>query len=311
MMDKAAKILVVGHGDILEQAVTDHFRRDGFDQVFSSTELALDCAIQSAVLDFFQTHRPAYVVLGSTRSGGIQANLERPADFCYHNTASAANVFFAARQFGVTKLLYWGSSCVYPREAPQPYQPAQILSGPPEETSEPYAVAKLAGITMARAFRRQYGVPAVAAIPATVYGPGGDTDLQQAHVMGALIHKFHEAVRQSEPEVAVWGSGRPRREFLHREDLAAACRLLLEDYDGEDVINVGTGEEVTIESLAGMVAAAAGFTGKISFDASRPDGAPQKLLDNQALCALGWKPRVTLEEGIRQTMDWYQQEGKS
>ncbi len=310
MTDRDAKILVVGHDDIMERSVTGHYRADGYTNVMSVSELALDCAIQPAVHDFFQTHRPDRVFLGSTRSGGIQANLDRPADFSYHNVQSAANVLYAAYKFGTKKVVYWASSCVYPREAPQPYKPEQIMTGPVESTSAPYAAAKLAGIAMAQGFRRQYGLKTVIAIPATVYGPDAATDIQQAHVIGALIQKFCEAVRDKAPAVTVWGSGEPLREFLYRDDFLSACRVLMEQYDGEGVVNVGSGEEVTIKDLAGMIASATGYSGRIEFDISRPDGAERKLLDNQPLRDLGWQPRTPLEEGIRQTVAWYRNEVK-
>ncbi|MCA9403164.1 MAG: GDP-L-fucose synthase [Candidatus Omnitrophica bacterium] len=307
MTVKGAKILVVGHGDILECAVTAHLREEGAAEVYSVWELALDCAVQPAVHDFFQKHRPDYVVLGSTRSGGIQANLDHPADFSYHNVQSAANVFHAAYKFQAKKVLFWASSCIYPREAPQPYRPDQILTGPVESSSEPYAIAKLAGLAMARGYRRQHGLSTVVAIPATVYGPGSDGDLQNAHVIGALIHKFQEAMHNGADAVEVWGSGNPLREFLYRDDLCAACRLLLEDYDGEDIVNVGSGEEVSIADLARMVAEATDYRGQINFDASRPDGAARKVLDSQPMRSLGWQPETSLKEGIRRTVNWFQQ----
>lgn len=309
MTVKGAKILVVGHGDILEQAVSEGFRKEGATEVWSAAEWTLDCAVQPAVHDFFQIHRPDFVVLGSTLSGGIQANLDRPADFSYHNAQSAANVLHAAYKFRSKKVLYWASSCVYPRDAEQPYRPEQILTGPLEPTSEPYAVAKLAGIAMARGYRRQYGLKTVVAIPATVYGPGADGDIRNAHVIGALIHKFYEAVRTGADTVEVWGTGAPRREFLYRDDVCAACRLLLEEYDGEDIVNVGSGEEVTIAELARMIAQAVSYRGEISFDSSRPDGAGRKVLDSRVLSDLGWRPRTTLQEGIKRTVEWFQKEG--
>ncbi|MBZ0167642.1 MAG: NAD-dependent epimerase/dehydratase family protein [Candidatus Omnitrophica bacterium] len=308
MMEKAAKILVVGHNDIIEKALLEYLLAEGFTNVMSTSQLALDCAIQSTVYDFFQTHRPDYIYLGSTRSGGIQANRERPADFAHHNLQSASNVFYAAHKFAAKKVLYYASSCVYPREAPQPMRPEQILTGPLEPTSQPYALAKLSGMALARGFRRQYGLKTVVMIPATVYGPGVEESRENSHVIGALIPKFVEAVRLQQKSVTVWGSGTPRREFLYRDDFCAASRLLMEQYEGEDVVNVGAGEDVSIAELAGMIARAAGFEGEIELDASKPDGAPRKLLDIQTILEMGWRSATALPVGIQHTVNWYKKE---
>lgn len=309
-MDKSSKILLVGHNDVIEQALESYFSRQGYQNIFSVSKMALNATIQVSVYDFFQTRRPEYVVLGSTKSGGISANEQMPADFIYHNLQSECNIFYAANKFKAKKILYLASSCVYPRECPQPMKEEAILTGPLEKTSEPYAIAKIAGISLARSFRKQYGLNTVVMVPATVYGPGSDTDLKTAHVMGALIHKFTDAVKHNRPEVMVGGTGKPRREFLFVEDFIEASLFMLKQYDGENVINVGPGQDLSIDELARLIAQLTGFKGQIKYDSSIPDGAMQKLLDNSRMRQLGLKIKTDLEDGVRQTIDWYQREGK-
>ena len=304
-MNKNSKILIVGHGDIIEYSLRDHFRGAGYSDVQASSEIGLDPTIQASVYAYFQQHRPEYVFLGSTRSGGIEANRTRGAEFLYHNAESQNNIFYAALKFEVKKLLYFASSCVYPRECPQPMGEDLILTGPLEKTSEPYSVAKIAGIKMCASFRAQYGFNAVAAVPATVYGPGSDIDAASGHVIGVLIKRFADAVNEGQSEVTVWGSGRPRREFLYVEDFVGASRFLMERYDGEELINIGTGSDVKIVELAEMIASIAGFKGRITLDPSKPDGTMQKLLDNGRITRLGWKAEVPLANGIKRTLDWY------
>ena len=309
-MDKSSKILLVGHNDITEQALETHFSRQGYQNIFSVSKMALNAAIQVSVYDFFQTRRPEYIILGSTKSGGISANEQMPADFIYHNLQSECNIFYAANKFKAKKILYLASSCVYPRECPQPMKEESILTGPLEKTSEPYAIAKIAGISLAGSFRKQYGLNTVVMVPATVYGPGSDTDLKTAHVMGALIHKFTDAVKHNRPEVTVGGSGKPKREFLYVDDFIEASIFMLNHYDGENVINVGMGKDLSIDELARLIAQLTGFKGQIKYDPSMPDGVMQKLLDNTRMKQLGLKIKTTLEDGVRQTIDWYQREGK-
>ena len=304
-MDKNATILIVGHNDIIEKSLTDHFAANHFTRVFSSSAIALNTAIQPAVYDFFAEHKPEYIFLTSTRSGGIEANQKQPAEFIYHNLESQNNVVYASRKFGVKKLLFLASSCVYPKECPQPMKEEYLLTGALEKTSEAYAVAKIAGIKLCQAYRRQYGLNAIVAIPATIYGLGSDTDPATAHVLGALLGKFIDAVKNTSPEVVIWGTGAPRREFLFVDDFVAACLFLMERCGGDGVMHIGSGSDVTIRELAEMIQRVCGYKGRVVFDASKPDGAMRKLLDSSRLTQMGWRPKVSLEEGIRRTCEHY------
>ena len=304
-MHSDSKILVVGHNDIIDKSLTDHFAANHFTRVFSSSATALNTTIQPAVYDFFAEHKPDYIFLTPTRSGGIEANQRQAAEFIYHNLESQNNVVYAARKFGVKKLLFLAGSCVYPKECPQPMKEEYLLTGALEKTSEAYAVAKIAGIKLCQAYRRQYGLNAIVVIPATIYGPGSDTDPATAHVLGALLGKFIAAVRNNSPEVALWGTGAPRREFLCADDFVAACLFLMERYEGEGIMHIGSGSDVTIRELAEMIARISGYKGRIVFDASKPDGTMRKLLDSGHLAQMGWRPRVSLEEGIRKTYEAY------
>ncbi|MFO1467183.1 MAG: GDP-L-fucose synthase, partial [Steroidobacteraceae bacterium] len=258
-----------------------------------------------AVRRFFETERPQVVVLAAARVGGIQANSTRPAEFIRDNLLIQDNVIDAAWRAGVAKLVFLGSSCIYPKLAPQPLREEYLLTGPLEPTNEWYAVAKIAGIKLCQAFRRQYGFNAISLMPTNLYGPGDNFDLQGSHVLPALIRRFHEAKVAGDAVVTAWGSGTPRREFLHVDDLADAVVHLLEHYDDEPIVNVGWGSDVSIRELCGMVMNAVGYTGRLEFDASKPDGTPRKLLDTSRLSALGWKPRITLAQGISDTYAWY------
>lgn len=302
-MHSDSKILIVGHNDIIEKSLRNYFDGNHFSRAFSASEIALNTTIQASVYDFFAQHRPEYVFLSSTRSGGIEANQKQAAEFIYHNLESQNNIVYASWKFGVKKLLFLASSCVYPRECPQPMREEHLLTGALEKTSEAYAVAKIAGIKLCQAYRRQYGFNAIVAVPATVYGPGSDIDIETAHVLGALLGKFVDAVQNSRSEVVVWGTGRPGREFLYADDFVAACLFLMERYEGEGIMHIGSGSDVTIQELAEMFQRVCGFKGKIVFDASKPDGAMRKLLDNSRLVQMGWKPKVSLEEGIKKTYE--------
>lgn len=304
-MNKDAPILVVGHNDIIEKSLTDHFTANHFTRIFSSSAIALNTAIQPAVYDFFAEHRPEYVFLTSTRSGGIEANQKQAAEFIYHNLESQNNIVYAAWKFGVKKLLFLASSCVYPKECPQPMKEEYILTGALEKTSEAYAVAKIAGIKLCQAYRWQYGLNAVVAIPATIYGSSSDTDPATAHVLGALLGKFIEAVKNNNPQVAIWGTGVPRREFLYADDFVAACLFLMERYEGEKIMHIGSGSDVTIKELAEIIGRVCGYKGRIVLDASKPDGAMRKLLDSSRLTQLGWRSKVSLEEGIKRTHEHF------
>ena len=310
VMDKNAKILIVGHNDILEQTLTGHFQSYGFKNVVSSSAIALNTTIQPSVYECFSKYRPEYVFLASTRSGGIEANQRQAGEFIYHNLESQNNVIYAAHKFGVKKLLFLASSCVYPKNCPQPIREEYLLTGDLEKTSEPYAVAKIAGIKLCQAYRRQYGLNAIVAIPPTLFGPGSDVCLETAHVMGALIYKFCEAVKNNQKQVVVWGTGRPRREFLYTDDFAQGCHLLMDRYEGEKVIHIGYGSDLTIQELAQMIQRVSGFQGEVVFDESKPDGTLQKLLDNSDIRQLGWQSKVSLEEGIRRTYEWHKNRDK-
>ncbi|MCR4337159.1 MAG: GDP-L-fucose synthase [Candidatus Omnitrophica bacterium] len=306
-MQKSSKILIVGQGDILEQALQAHLVQEGFSRVVSSQEHPLDVFHQAAVEKFFEKENPEYVFLASMRSGGIEANQKYPAEFLYANLASQNHVIQASYEHKVKKLLFFASSCVYPKICPQPMQPQHLLTGPLEPTNEAYSVAKIAGIKMCQSYRRQYGFPAIVGIPATLYGPGENHDLQTAHVMGALMAKFAHAIKAQEKQVVVWGTGNPRREFLFIEDFVKASTFLMERYDGEESVHIGCGEDVSIKDLAKAIGKIVGFQGEIIFDQSKPDGAPRKLLDSSLISRLGWKPQVSLEEGIRQTWKDYKE----
>lgn len=302
-MDKNSKILIVGHNDVVEKSLYSYLEANGFQNIFSSSKIALNTTIQPSVYEFFQKHRPEYVFLGSIRSGGIEANQKSPAEFLYQNSESQNNIFYSSWKFGVKKLLYFAASCVYPKDCAQPMKEEYFLTGPLEKTSEAYSVAKIAGIMLCQSYRRQYGLNAIAAVPATIYGSDSDTDLEKAHVMGALIAKFTKAVRENQKEVTVWGSGEARREFLYADDFVSASLFLMDRYNEEELINVGSGADVSIKELAQTIAEATGFKGQIVFDKSKPDGAMKKLLDSSHIKSLGWAAKVDLREGINRTIE--------
>jgi GDP-L-fucose synthase len=268
----------------------------------------LDLTDQIAVGRFFTEVRPEFVFLAAAKVGGILANSTYPAEFLRDNLAMEANIIHAAHQCGVKKLLFLGSSCIYPKFAPQPISEDSLLTGALEPTNEWYAIAKIAGLKLCQAYKKQYGFNAISAMPTNLYGPGDNFDLQTSHVLPALIRKFHEAKEAQAEEVEIWGTGTPRREFLHVDDLADACVFLMKHYDGEQWINVGWGVDVTIRELAEIVGRVVGFRGALRFDTSKPDGTPRKLLDTSRLSAFGWKPKIQLEEGIRATYEWFLRE---
>lgn len=278
----------------------------GCNRLLLRTLRELDLTKQDAVQDFFSKEKPELVFLAAARVGGIHANSSYPAEFIYENLMIECNVIHAAWQHGVEKMLVLGSSCIYPREAPQPIREEYLLAGPLERTNEPYAVAKIAGISMAQAYRRQYGFNVICPMPTNLYGPGDNFDLKKAHVLPALIRKFHEAKLTDAPEVVVWGTGTPRREFLHVDDLADAVLFLMLHYDDPEIINVGTGEDVTIRELALLIRDIVGYRGPIVFDPSKPDGTPRKLLDVHRLTSLGWTAHRSLDAGLADLYSWYQ-----
>ncbi|HEB80781.1 MAG TPA: GDP-L-fucose synthase [Chromatiales bacterium] len=304
-MDPQFRIYVAGHRGLVGAAICRALRAAGFENLVTRTHAELDLTEQAVVRAFFDEARPEYVFLAAAKVGGILANDTRPAEFIRDNLLIQTHLIDAAHRAGVHKLLFLGSSCIYPKHAPQPIKEEYLLSGPLEPTNEWYAVAKIAGIKMCQAYRRQYGFNAICAMSTNLYGPGDNFDLETSHVLPALIRKFHEAKEAGAPTVTVWGTGNPRREFLHVDDLADACRFLMERHEGGEIVNVGVGEDVSIRELAELVREAVGFEGDIVFDRSKPDGTPRKLLDVSKLRELGWQPTISLPEGIRRTVESY------
>ena len=304
-MNAGSRIFVAGHRGLVGSAVMRRLERAGHHQVLTATRQQLDLRDQAAVNHWFSVNRPEYVFLVAGTVGGILANSTRPAEFIYDNMLIHATVVHAAHLYGVTKLLYLGSSCIYPRESAQPMTESALLAGPLEPTNEPYAIAKIAGIKLCQAYRRQYGCNFISAMPTNLYGPHDNFDLTSSHVLPALIRKFHDARTRGLAEVTVWGSGRPRREFLHVDDLADACLFLMERYEDDSHVNVGTGTDLTIEELAITVRDIVQAEVAITFDASKPDGTPRKLLDVTRLHNLGWRHTVDLRAGIAQTYQWF------
>jgi len=304
-MDKKSRIYIAGHRGLVGSAIVRRLRAEGYDKLITATSSELDLREQAEVRNFFEREQPKYVFLAAAKVGGILANNNYPADFIYQNLMIESNVIESARLSGVRKLLFLGSTCIYPKLAPQPLQEEYLLTGPLEPTNEWYAVAKIAGIKLCQAYQRQYGCKYISAMPTNLYGPEDNFDLESSHVMPALIRKFHEAKTVNAPTVTVWGSGRPLREFLHVDDCAAACLHLMEHYDGEGIVNIGVGEDISIAALAGLVGEAVGYQGKIVYDASKPDGTPRKLVDASRINALGWRAGISLEEGIKSTYQWF------
>lgn len=304
-ISKDARIYVAGHAGLVGSAVTRRLRGGGYTNLLTAERDDLDLRDQGAVNRWFETNRPEYVFLVAGTVGGILANSARPAEFIYDNLMIHATVVHAAYREGVRKLLYLGSSCIYPRECPQPMKEEYLLTGPLEPTNEPYAVAKIAGIKLCQAYRHQYGCDFISAMPTNLYGPNDNFDLTSSHVLPALIRKFHDAKADGRGEVVIWGTGSPRREFLHVDDLADACLFIMEYYDRDLHINVGTGEDLSILELAEMVRDVVFPEAGLTFDTSKPDGTPRKLLDVSRLHGLGWHHRISLRDGIAATYQWF------
>ena len=304
-MEKSAKIYVAGHRGMVGSAMMRRLKKAGYNNLVTRTSAELDLRNQAAVTDFFAEERPEYVVLAAAKVGGINANNTYRAEFLFDNLMMEANVIHQSYVQGVKKLLLLGSSCIYPKLAPQPLQENALLTGPLEYTNEPYAIAKIAGIKLCETYRAQYGCDFISAMPTNLYGPNDNYDLQNSHVLPALIRKFHEAREADLPEVEVWGSGNPRREFLHVDDLADACFYLLEHYSSPEPVNVGTGEDLSIRELADLVARTVGYTGALRFDATMPDGTPRKLMNVDKLAELGWRYQIGLPEGLRAVYEEY------
>jgi GDP-L-fucose synthase len=306
-LNQDSRIYVAGHRGLVGAAVVRALRQQGFENLLLRTHAELDLTLQAAVREFFDRERPAAVIMAAARVGGIHANNTRPALFIRDNLLIQDNVIDAAHRSGVGKFVFLGSSCIYPKLAPQPIKEEYLLTGPLEPTNEWYAVAKIAGLKMCQAYRREFGFNAISLMPTNLYGPGDNFDLQNSHVLPALIRRFHEAKLRGDETMSIWGTGTPRREFLHVDDLADAVIYLLKNYEDESIVNIGWGEDVTIRELAELVMAASGYQGRLVFDSSKPDGTPRKLLDTTRLTGLGWRPKIQLKAGIDSTYAWFRE----
>lgn len=306
-MDKNSRIYVAGHRGLVGSALVRALRANQFDNLLLLDRPQLNLTDQSAVEAMFKRERPEFVLLAAARVGGIHANNEFPATFLHENLVIQSNIIDAGYRHGVKKLLFLGSTCIYPKFAPQPMPESSLLTGPLEPTNEWYAIAKIAGLKMCQAYRRQYGFNAISVMPTNLYGPGDNFDLKSSHVLPALIRKFIDAKHSGAAKVTLWGTGTPRREFLYVDDLADACLYLMQNYDAEDLVNVGWGHDVSILELAQIIQRKVGFTGKLEFDTSMPDGTPRKLVDVTRLGKLGWHAKIDLEEGLDRTLRWYQE----
>lgn len=302
-----SRIYVAGHRGLVGAAVLRALRQQGYRNLLLRTHQELDLTDQASVREFFDRERPEAVIMAAARVGGIHANNSRPAAFIRDNLLIQDNAIDAAYRAGVAKFVFLGSSCIYPKLAPQPIKEEYLLTGPLEPTNEWYAIAKIAGVKMCQAYRREFGFNAISLMPTNLYGPGDNFDLQDSHVLPALIRRFHEAKLRGDETLTVWGTGTPRREFLHVDDLADAVVHLLLTYDAEPIVNVGWGEDVTIRELAELVMAVSGYQGRLVFDSTKPDGTPRKLLDTARLTALGWRPKIPLRMGIERTYAWFQE----
>ena len=305
-MEKQAKIYIAGHRGMVGSAIKRRLEGDGFKTLVLRTSDELDLRNQEAVHSFFEKEKPAYVFIAAAKVGGIYANNTYRADFLYENLMIESNIIYSSWKSGVTKLMFLGSSCIYPKMAPQPLKEEYLLTGPLEITNEPYAISKIAGIKLCDAFRAQYGCNFISVMPTNLYGPNDHYDLKNSHVLPALIRKFHEAKINNEPFVTIWGTGDPKREFLHVDDVADACLFLMENYDEAGMINVGMGTDLSIIELAKLIANIVGYKGGIQKDLSKPDGTPRKLMDVSKINAMGWKARISLEDGIRSVYGEYQ-----
>jgi len=313
-MEKDSKIYVAGHSGLVGSALIRKLESEEYSNLITRSHSELDLTRQSEVEAFFESERPEFVILAAAKVGGIWANNTYPAEFIYSNITIQTNVIHASWRFGVKRLLFLGSSCIYPRDCPQPMKEEQLLSGPLEPTNEPYAIAKIAGIKMCQYYNRQYGTKFLSVMPTNLYGPNDNFDLETSHVLPALIRKFHEAKLEAKSQVEIWGSGKPYREFLHVDDLTDACLFILNLEKSRylslldscpHIINIGYGQDISIQNLAKLIKEIVGYKGKIVTDPSKPDGTPRKLLDVQRMINIGWKPKIRLDDGIRRTYKWY------
>jgi len=306
-MEQSSKIYVAGHRGLVGSAIARKLMVSGYNNLVTRTSKELDLRLQADVNSFFEQERPDYVFLAAAKVGGILANNTYPAEFLYDNLMIQSNIIHYAYVCGVKKLLFLGSSCIYPKLSPQPMKEEYLLDGKLESTNEPYAIAKIAGIKMCQSYNRQYGTNFISVMPTNLYGPNDNFDLETSHALPALLRKFHEAKMNKEPFVKIWGTGSPRREFLYIDDLADACVFLMQNYDEDQIINVGTGEDISIRELALLIKEITGYEGELKFDASKPDGTPRKLLDVSKLTDLGWKAKTGLRGGIAKTYQWYKE----
>ena len=312
-MEKDSKIYIAGHRGLVGSALKRKLESRGYTNLLFRTHRELDLTNQQAVNEFFKQEKPEYIFLAAAKVGGILANSTYPAEFIYENLMIELNIIHAAYKYGVKKLLFLGSSCIYPKLAPQPLKEEYLLTDPLEETNEAYAIAKIAGIRLCKHYNQQYGTNFISVMPTNLYGPNDNFDLETSHVMPALIRKFHEAKENNEPEVVVWGTGKPLREFMHVDDMADACVFLMENYDFFEVgefVNIGVGKDVKISELVERIKEVVGFEGKIKYDTSKPDGTPRRLMDVSRLNGLGWKARISLKDGIKETYEWYKNQVK-
>jgi len=304
-LNKSDKIFVAGHRGMVGSALVRRLESEGFNNLLTRDHSQLDLANESAVAKFFAEERPTIVIIAAARVGGIKANNDFPVEFLLENLQIQNNVMRSAYESGVRKLLFLGSSCIYPKFAPQPIPETALLGGPLEPTNEAYAIAKIAGIKLSQAYNREYGANFISAMPTNLYGPNDNFDLETSHALAALMRKAHEAKVRRDKKLTVWGTGKPRREFLHVDDLSLACLLLLEKYDSPEIINVGCGEDISIRELSELICDVVGFDGELAWDTSKPDGTPRKLLDVTKLRALGWQPAISLRGGIARTYEWF------
>ncbi len=304
-MQQDDSIFLAGHRGLVGSAILRRLQADRFSRIITRTRAELDLTDTAAVDQFFARERPAIVIAAAARVGGIKANNDEPVEFLLVNLQIQNNLIRAAHENGARKLVFLGSSCIYPKFAPQPIPENALLGGPLEPTNEAYAIAKIAGIKLCQAYARQYGDRFISAMPTNLYGPNDNFDLRSSHVLPALLRKAHEAKESGAREMVVWGSGNPRREFLHVDDLAAACLFLLKNYESPEIVNVGTGEDISIRELAELICEVVGFQGALTWDAGQPDGTPRKLLDISKIQSLGWSPKISLRNGIAQTYDWF------
>jgi GDP-L-fucose synthase len=303
-MQKNSKIFIAGHKGLVGSAIARVLKKNGFENLILKDRKELDLMEEASVKKFFKTEKPEYVFLAAAKVGGIYANNTYPAEFIYNNLKIQNNIIHNAYLNKTKKLLFLGSSCIYPRECPQPMKEEYLLTGPLEKTNEPYAIAKIAGIKMCESYNRQYGTNFISVMPTNLYGPNDNFDLKTSHVLPALIRKFHEAKIKNQKEVIMWGTGKPKREFLYVDDLAQACLFLIKNYNSSEIVNIGVGEDISIKELAELIKKTVGFQGKIINDTTKPDGTPRKLLDVSKLNDLGFKAKTDLETGVRLTYDW-------